>query len=71
MQTVEQFVAYDDENRVYSVVARQSRIDTGSLDGGGSIGGLKEYRLADGSAVNQLSDTEFKIVTTGRLIRRR
>lgn len=71
MRVVEQFTAYDDANTPYTVVVRQSVISTSSLDSNGEIGGLKEYRLASGGALNLLSQTEFKIVATGQVIRRR
>lgn len=71
MQSVESFVAYDDEGTSYSVVVTRSRIDTSSLDGGDSIEGLATYRLATGGAINKLSETEYRVVATGRLIKRR
>lgn len=66
----EQFEATDDQGNSYLVVVHQTAINSGSLDSQGYVLGLKEYRLADGGALNRLSDTTFQVLQTGRRITR-
>lgn len=66
----EQFEAKDEQGNSYLVVVHQKQINTGSLDGEGYVLGLKEYCLANGDALNRLSDTTFEVLQTGRQLTR-
>lgn len=68
---LEPFFAEDSEGKRYKIHVYQDIISTGSFDDpNSSIEGLLSYRLSDSSAVNRISDTEFKIVKNGTRITR-
>ena len=64
------FAADSDGNR-YKIHVYQEKLIGKSLSGqNSSIDGLLSYRLSDGSALNQLSATEFEIIKNSTKITR-
>jgi hypothetical protein len=62
------FVAVDDNGREYVVVEwQENRVLNGRVKW---IAGLKDFRLQDGSPLNQIKDT-FETAETGLIIQRR
>ena len=68
----ERFEAQDDEGHVYTLIILTEMIDTTSTDSGGrsEIGGRKRLVLDDGSTVTPLGGDEFRIVDSGKKLRR-
>lgn len=65
------FDAIDEENNSFTVIEYTEFIPSGTWGNPNQMEeGLKEYRLVSGEAVNRKSDDEFKIVASGKNIRR-
>lgn len=71
MTRVGQFSAMGDDGRRYTVHEYRDVIDVSSLAGGRATrDDLPSFKLDGGGHTNKLSDTEFRIVSTGvKLIR--
>lgn len=67
MDLVEKFDAKGKTGAPYHVEAYQTPIDEG---GAVAAPGTRTYKLADGRALDPLSDAKFKIVQTGEKIYR-
>jgi hypothetical protein len=64
------FWGTSDNGDTYHIIEYTELLDTATYSQPQSqMSGLKEYRLEDGSPVNQISDSEFEIVSTGVFIR--
>jgi hypothetical protein len=68
---METLTLYGDDGTQYRAYVHQERISTSSMDGVGSIAGLKTIRLQDGTPLNQVDEQTFKNVATGELLSRR
>lgn len=71
MDLIEKFDAKDKSGNGYHVEGYQSQIEIPTTEGSvSSLPGPKTYRLADGRALNQISDGKFVIAQTGKKIYR-
>lgn len=59
------FKAVDDDGNDYNVSEYTLFRHTTTTDMAEGVGGIKEYRLGNGAAVNQISEAEFEIVSSG------
>ena len=67
---VDRFDAVSDEGDIYTVVVFQEFTEFRSLTGGSTVPGLQEFRLLDGSFVNQIDPETFQILDTEETIRK-
>ncbi len=67
---METLTLYADDGSQHRAFIHQERINTSSMDGVGSIPGLKTIRLADGTPLNYVDEQTFKNVATGQLLSR-
>ena len=61
---------YGKDGTRYRAFVHEERIDTSSMDGPGSIQGLKTVRLEDGTPLNYVDDNTFKNPVTGEVLSR-
>jgi hypothetical protein len=59
---------YGEDGTRHRAFVRQERIDTSSMDGTGSIPGLKTVTLEDGTPLNNVDEKTFKNPITGELL---
>jgi hypothetical protein len=72
MRVTKEFRASSADGTEYRVVCWQGEIDTSSTyQQRSSRLGPREYRLADGRALNCIDEDTFKIVATGETVQRR
>jgi hypothetical protein len=67
---VGRFDAVSDEGDIYTVVVFQEFTEFRSLIGGSTLPGLQEFRLLDGSFVNQINPETFQILDTDEILRK-
>lgn len=65
-QEFEEFEAVADDGTVHTIVCIQEYVD----DLSGPIKGMRRLELLDGSPVNYIDDSTFKIVHTGQIVRK-
>lgn len=70
-EEIDRFQAKDDDGQLFTVVEYQHMIEVTPISGPTSIvKGTKEMLLTNGHSVEYIDDETFKVVETGKLIRR-
>ncbi|MHB1381960.1 MAG: hypothetical protein ACYCXJ_07030 [Thermoleophilia bacterium] len=67
MKTTDQFDAVDQDGNTYRVIEKRKIIDVGDLENRATKLGLPMFSV-NGELVNQLSETEFEIIASGKRI---
>ena len=67
---METLVLYGEDGTPHRAFVHQEHIDASSMDGVGSIPGMKTIRLQDGTPLNYVDDNTFKNPVTGELLSR-
>lgn len=63
LKKIEEFDAFDSNNKKYRVIHYKSVINTGNLDNPhATILGLSEFKLNTGESINRISDTEYELL---------
>jgi hypothetical protein len=63
LKKIEEFDAFDNNNKKYRVIHYRSIKNVGTLDNpGATMLGLSEYQLSNGVHINRISDTEFELL---------
>lgn len=70
-EEIDRFEAKDDDGKIFTVVEYQHMIEVTPISGPTSIAkGTKELFLTNGHSVEYIDDETFKVIETGKIIRR-
>lgn len=70
MREVERFGVVSDDGEQHVVVHMKEIISAGSMDGPATMDGLSNFFTDRGETLNKLDNDTFKVVVSGKILRR-